>query len=231
MSMDYQAYFHLKHSTLNINKLQNFLRQYGLIYEDRPSYFVVNDETLMEELHQEYADWLQFVFEINHPNRAPNAVFVHELFDLMLGFVTIGSKKLAILEISEGNLDKLAHFMRQEKKANVLHFLSSLYEALVADSMVWGIELAYKEAVQFMKGSLTEEIAKDSIRAAVGVSSSSLALLRTFEGQNVIIGNNMGVSRWFLGLDSEMKFLPISLQATVAHSDSNAFCSERLLTA
>jgi len=202
MSTEYKAYFRLKNQTVEINKLQAFLTEYQFQYEDRPSYFVRNEDGfLREKLHDHYADWSQFVREVKELDFSPNAAIVHDSFYFALGFVKLDHETFSVFDISEGNLEDLSEFMK-ERNSNVLQFFLALYQTLKANAMVWGKELSFEEASAFLKGALTPSIISDYVRTAVGVlPARSLELLRSYGGRDFTIGNLKGVTQPFLGLE------------------------------
>lgn len=205
MSTRYKAYFRLKNQPpIAVDSLQHFLAEYHLQYEDRPSYFVIAPDGMLEEkLHDHYADWPQFIKEVNELKEAVNASFANDSFYLALGFVPVNRETVAILEVSESNLEELSYLLKP-RHAEILDFLGSLYQALQAEAMVWGIELSFKEALAFWEG-VFDPI---PVRVCTAISNNdpthlperSLEWLRRNGGRDFVRGHLHGVTQWFWGL-------------------------------
>jgi len=205
MSTRYKAYFRLKNQPpIAVDSLQHFLAEYHLQYEDRPSYFVIAPDGILEEkLHDHEADWPQFLKEVNELKEAVNASFANDSFYLALGFVPINRETVAILEISESNLEELSYLLKP-RHAEILDFLGSLYQTLQAEAMVWGMELSFKEALAFWEGILDK--LPERVCTAISNGNPTHFPERSFEwlrrngGRDFVRGHLHGVTQWFWGL-------------------------------
>jgi hypothetical protein len=114
----------------------------------------------------------QFVIEAEDPASCPSAKWQGSNFYFSFGFLTDGSLRYAIFEISEASLDRM-NLDLEERGSNLIRYLCELFTILKARQMVMGPELDYSEAVEVLEGNSTA-VDNSSIILSMGIPINRL---------------------------------------------------------
>ena len=208
MGIDFNGYFQVDTETLDLDKLSRFFERNHLQYQGYSSYYELQDygsEQYLSEISADVPDeWSDFMREAKDPNLSPNVVFFHEEFDIELGFFSAENRRYAVLSFTGRSLDGL-EIVKNNESSNVLEFILSLYQALNATSLVWGLEISYNDMLIATEGVLDQETILSSISLLVGESipPENLRAIKVRNGRYFKHGHITGVAKSFIGFDFE----------------------------
>ena len=184
MSFEFRACFTV--GIVNCAAFGSALETFGLSFVGAGSALVYEADQIKERPGRA-RDWQAFIDDSTTAVPSAFARFNGDDCFFDLGFVglpraTVAGAaavpvRVAWLEISDGNLEKLGYAL-DDRETNVLHLLVSLFKALRTDSMALGLEVSPSQFMKFFAGSLPQAETDEHIRFAVGVRPSSASAMR-----------------------------------------------------
>lgn len=208
MSWEYRACYTL--GSVDASILQATLMSFAIDCSGSSSSLVYEGNRVTEQDGPRLG-WADFVADAASARPSAATRFVSEEFWFDFGFVTLPGSlggtpgaadiRAAWLEISDGNLDRLAYAL-DDRGTDVLKLLVALFRALNASSMAMGMEPSAQQFVQLFAGKLPLAEMDEHISLAIAPPATMVTALRSNPRIRELDIDGMPVlARYLVGLD------------------------------